>query len=71
MSSLLQQIYGIKWAGYLYFFAIFIFLVPYVAIQIAQLSGKQGGNPVTSGKKKSVSFKIRFIVRKENFITYR
>jgi SSS family solute:Na+ symporter len=34
MSSLLQQIYGIKWAGYLYFFAIFIFLVPYVAIQI-------------------------------------
>jgi SSS family solute:Na+ symporter len=34
MSSLLQQIYGLKWAGYLYFVAIFIFLVPYVAIQI-------------------------------------
>ncbi|MDP4852050.1 MAG: hypothetical protein NWR22_02600 [Saprospiraceae bacterium] len=34
MSSLLQHIYGIKWAGYLYFLAIFIFLVPYVAIQI-------------------------------------
>lgn len=34
MSSLLQEIYGIKWAGYLYFLAIFIFLVPYVAIQI-------------------------------------
>lgn len=34
MSHLLQEIYGLKWAGYLYFTAIFIFLVPYVAIQI-------------------------------------
>lgn len=34
MSHLLQEIYGLKWAGYIYFLAVFIFLVPYVAIQI-------------------------------------
>lgn len=34
MSGLLQNCYGNKWAGYLYFLGAFIFLVPYVAIQI-------------------------------------
>jgi SSS family solute:Na+ symporter len=34
MSGLLQNRYQNKWAGYIYFLAVFIFLVPYVAIQI-------------------------------------
>jgi len=34
MSGLLQNCYKNKWAGYVYFLAVFIFLVPYVAIQI-------------------------------------
>jgi SSS family solute:Na+ symporter len=34
MSGLLQNCYKNKWAGYIYFLAVFIFLVPYVAIQI-------------------------------------
>ncbi len=34
MSGLLQERYQNKWAGYVYFVAVFIFLVPYVAIQI-------------------------------------
>lgn len=34
MSGLLQKCYGNKWAGFVYFLAVFIFLVPYVAIQI-------------------------------------
>lgn len=34
MTGLLQNCYQNKWAGYVYFLAIFIFLVPYVAIQI-------------------------------------
>lgn len=34
MSGLLQDCYKNRWAGYIYFLAVFIFLVPYVAIQI-------------------------------------
>ncbi len=34
MGGLLSTIYENKWAGYVYFFGVFIFLVPYVAIQI-------------------------------------
>lgn len=34
MSGLLQDCYQNKWAGYIYFTGVFIFLVPYVAIQI-------------------------------------
>ncbi len=34
MSGLLQACYNNKWAGYVYFLAVFIFLIPYVAIQI-------------------------------------
>lgn len=34
MSALLQEAYGNKTAGYLYFTTIFLFLIPYVAIQI-------------------------------------
>jgi SSS family solute:Na+ symporter len=34
MSGLLQDCYRNKWAGYIYFTGVFIFLVPYVAIQI-------------------------------------
>ena len=34
MSGLLQGCYQNKWAGFIYFLAVFIFLVPYVAIQI-------------------------------------
>lgn len=34
MSGLLQDCYGNRWAGYIYFAGVFIFLVPYVAIQI-------------------------------------
>jgi solute:Na+ symporter, SSS family len=38
MSGLLKEIYGTKWASYLYFAVIFIFLIPYVAIQIRGIS---------------------------------
>ncbi len=34
MSGLLQDCYRNRWAGYIYFTGVFIFLVPYVAIQI-------------------------------------
>jgi SSS family solute:Na+ symporter len=34
ISSLLQDCYGNKWAGYVYFIGIFIFLIPYTSIQI-------------------------------------
>lgn len=34
MSGLLQDCYRNKWAGYIYFTGVFIFLIPYVAIQI-------------------------------------
>lgn len=34
MSALLQDCYQNRWAGYIYFIGVFLFLVPYVAIQI-------------------------------------
>jgi SSS family solute:Na+ symporter len=34
MSGLLHSCYRNKWAGYVYFAGVFIFLIPYVAIQI-------------------------------------
>jgi len=34
MSGLLQSCYQHRWAGYIYFAGVFIFLIPYVAIQI-------------------------------------
>ena len=34
ISGLLNTCFGNKWAGYVYFFGAFIFLIPYVAIQI-------------------------------------
>jgi len=34
ISGLLNVCYGNRWAGYVYFFGAFIFLIPYVAIQI-------------------------------------
>jgi SSS family solute:Na+ symporter len=34
MSGLLQSCYRNRWAGYVYFTGVFIFLIPYVAIQI-------------------------------------
>jgi SSS family solute:Na+ symporter len=34
MSGLLQDCYSNRWAGYIYFVGVFIFLTPYVAIQI-------------------------------------
>lgn len=34
MSGLLQECYRNRWAGYIYFAGVFIFLIPYVAIQI-------------------------------------
>ena len=34
VAGLLTECYQSRWAGYLYFFGIFIFLVPYVAVQI-------------------------------------
>ena len=34
MSALLQDCYRNRWAGFIYFTAVFIFLIPYVAIQI-------------------------------------
>ena len=38
MSGLLVKCYGNKWAGYVYFIGIFLFLVPYVSIQIRGIS---------------------------------
>lgn len=34
ISGLLNACYGTRWAGYVYFLGVFIFLIPYVAIQI-------------------------------------
>ncbi len=34
MAGLLGNMYGTKWAAFVYFFGVFVFLVPYVAIQI-------------------------------------
>ena len=34
MSALLQDCYRNRWAGYIYFTGVFLFLIPYVAIQI-------------------------------------
>ena len=34
MSQVLQDSYQVKWAGYVYFACIFLFLIPYTAIQI-------------------------------------
>ncbi len=33
MAGLLSDCYGTRWAGYLYFAGVFVFLIPYVAIQ--------------------------------------
>lgn len=38
MAGLLQESYGHKMAGYIYFIGAFLFLVPYVAIQIRGIS---------------------------------
>ena len=38
MSGLLKSCYGTSWAGYIYFIGVFIFLIPYVAIQIRGIS---------------------------------
>lgn len=38
MAGLLTECYGNKWAGYVYFIGIFIFLIPYVSIQIRGIS---------------------------------
>ncbi|WP_346752360.1 sodium:solute symporter family protein [Splendidivirga corallicola] len=38
MAGLLVSSYGNKWAGYIYFIGVFLFLVPYVSIQIRGLS---------------------------------
>jgi len=38
MSGMLSTIYGTKWAGYIVFIGAFIFLTPYVAIQIRGIS---------------------------------
>ncbi len=38
MSGMLVTIYRTKWAGYIVFLAAFIFLIPYVAIQIRGIS---------------------------------
>lgn len=38
MSALLQQCYRNRWAGFIYFLGVFIFLTPYVAIQIRGVS---------------------------------
>ena len=38
MAGLLTKCYGNKWAGYIYFIGIFLFLVPYVSIQIRGIS---------------------------------
>ncbi len=38
VAGMMSQCYGIKWAGYLVFLSSFIFLIPYVAIQIRGIS---------------------------------
>jgi len=38
MSGFLVEKYQTKWAGYLYFLIVFLFLIPYVAIQIRGVS---------------------------------
>jgi len=38
MSGMMSTIYGTKWAGYIVFLAAFLFLIPYVAIQIRGIS---------------------------------
>ena len=38
VSGLMSMCYGSRWAGYLFFLTAFIFLVPYVAIQIRGIS---------------------------------
>ncbi|MEE9462956.1 MAG: hypothetical protein V3V53_14045, partial [Bacteroidales bacterium] len=38
MSQVLQDSYQNKWAGYIYFICIFLFLIPYTAIQIRGIS---------------------------------
>ncbi|NND07607.1 MAG: sodium:solute symporter family protein [Saprospiraceae bacterium] len=38
MGGLLKSCYGTSWAGYIYFAGIFLFLIPYVAIQIRGIS---------------------------------
>jgi solute:Na+ symporter, SSS family len=38
LSGLMHTCYENKWAGYVYFFGAFIFLIPYVAIQIRGVS---------------------------------
>lgn len=38
MSGLMQNLYGGKWAGYVFFAGVFLFLIPYVAIQIRGVS---------------------------------
>jgi SSS family solute:Na+ symporter len=38
MAGMMRDIYGNKWAGYLVFIGAFLFLIPYVAIQIRGMS---------------------------------
>lgn len=38
VAGLMRDCYGNRWGGYLYFVGIFLFLVPYVAIQIRGIS---------------------------------
>ena len=38
MAGFLNNCYSSRWAGYLYLFGIFVFLIPYVAIQIRGIS---------------------------------
>ena len=38
VSGFLSSCYGTRWAGYIYFFGVFVFLVPYVSIQIRGIS---------------------------------
>lgn len=38
MSGMMRQVYGTKWAGYIVFLGAFLFLIPYVAIQIRGIS---------------------------------
>ena len=38
MAGFIRDCYGFRWAGYLYFAGIFVFLTPYVAVQIRGIS---------------------------------
>jgi SSS family solute:Na+ symporter len=38
MAGLLSKCYNTPWASYIYFFGVFVFLIPYVAIQIRGVS---------------------------------